>query len=88
MAEHPSNLHNQVAPEVLGLLLKRMSGDDIKPSAMMVVLESVVFGAMLFIERHHGAPRRQTIEALNMMTERVEQRLADDTEKNRRKAHG
>lgn len=88
MAEPPSNLQNLVAPEVLGLLLTRMSSDDIKPSAIMVVLESIVFGTLLFIERYYGADRRQTVAALSHMTERVEQRLADEAAKDRRKANG
>jgi hypothetical protein len=62
--------HNKLAPELLRRLVK---GTDSEPDAM-VVLESVVLGAMLYFR----PDPRHASEFLDILTERVITRMHED----------
>lgn len=76
MAETPSEAHNRIASEVFTRMGREVLAAGGSDSDLMVVLESVVLGGLLFAERAYKVDRRVTAERLEAMTERVCGRLA------------
>lgn len=66
----PSDKHNKLAPELVVQLVK---GTDCESDAL-VVLESVVFGALLYFRPNP----RQAAEFLDVLTERVITRMHEN----------
>lgn len=76
MAETPTERHNRLAGEhvkALGRAVIEGGGND---AELMVVIESLVLGALILNERAFGVSRRGSVERLEGMAERVCERLA------------
>lgn len=71
-----AELHNQVARDAVTAIIRPMVDAGATDSAIMVVLESVIFGVLLFNERRFGVKRRATVERLDSCETAVMERLA------------
>lgn len=73
----PCAVHDRVAKDLLFRLFwdARVDGRDPSESEILVILESLLLGAMLVSARRFATPRRLAVEQLEMMVERVETRL-------------
>lgn len=73
----PCAVHDRVAKDLLVRLFcdARVDGRDPSESEILVILESLLLGAMVVTERRFATPRRLAVEQLEMMVERVETRL-------------
>ncbi len=71
-----SSTHNNLVPEVVRNITKTMVGAGGTSGDLMVAAESIVLGILLINEKLFGAQRPATIEALNEMSLRIEERLA------------
>lgn len=67
-------LGNRVAGEALAAFMRPLLAAGATAAEIMVTLESFVLGVMLTTERTYRLPRRVTIEYLELMIERVQQR--------------
>jgi hypothetical protein len=66
----PSENHNRLAPE----LLKRLITEGGPESQVMVALESVILGVMLY----YRPQIKEAVEFLDTLTARVVERMAED----------
>jgi len=73
----PCEVHNRLAGDLLTKLMTESRVDGRAPTAIEIVmiLESLVLGAALAIERTERTPRRLVVEMIELMTERVMERL-------------
>ena len=71
-----SSTHNNLVPEVVRNITKTMVGAGGTSGDLMAAAESIVLGILLINEKLFGAQRPATIEALNEMSLRIEERLA------------
>ena len=71
-----SSTHNNLVPEVVQNITKTMVGAGGTSGDLMVAAESIVLGILLMNEKLLGVQRAATIEALNEMSLRIEERLA------------
>ena len=73
---------NAVAREVFTSMGRETLAAGGTDSDLMVILESVIFGGLLFAERAFNVDRRVTVERLELMTERILERLAGEAKRN------
>lgn len=73
----PCEIHDRLAGELLTKLFTdaQVDGRAADGVEIMMILESLVLGAALAIERSERTPRRVVVEMIELMTERVMERL-------------
>jgi len=76
MAETPTDRHNCLAREAFLGIARGVIDAGGTDSELMTVLESTILGGLLFAEKGFNVDRRVTIERLEVMTERLFERLA------------
>lgn len=75
--QQEADLHNRVAHEAVDLVVSEMCAAGADRAAVMAALESIVVGVVLDIEQLHGCTRRDSAEAVETLTHRVLERLAE-----------
>ncbi|MCS0501562.1 hypothetical protein [Ancylobacter mangrovi] len=67
--------HNALANDFVRRILAEVVRDGGNDVAIMVVAETVLLGAVVSCEHLYGVTRRASVERLNALVERVEDRL-------------
>ena len=76
MSDDLTNLHNRIAGELVRGIVRPVTEAGGTDASIMVVVESVVLGVLLMNETAFGVTRPATVERLNEMSLRIEERLA------------
>ncbi len=76
MSDDLTKLHNRIAGELVRGIVRPVTEAGGTDASIMVVVESVVLGVLLMNEKAFGVSRPATVERLNEMSLRIEERLA------------
>lgn len=70
-----ADTHNDLANQFVRKILAEVIGSGGSDAAVMVVAETILLGSVLACEEIFGVSRPVSVERLNTLTQRVEERL-------------